>query len=102
MAKQGTLDLKIKVRIPSSKSKEVFECEVPWVSLESMLARYDAIVEERLNLTDDRKEFLRVTEMVALWQAGRENDDIGDVYRPTRYKRVLRSVLRRRSDRRMR
>lgn len=89
----------IRIRIPEGDG--VFECDVNWSSLEEMLAMYDAITEDRPALTDDRKEFMRVTELVALRQAGKEEkDDPFDPYKPTRYKRVLRSVLRRRSDRR--
>jgi len=96
------LDLgNIKIRIPDTSVEGIFECEIPWASLEMMLERYDAVAEERPGLTENRREFLRVTELVALWQSGREDrSDPFDQYRPTRYKRILRSVLRRRSDRR--
>jgi hypothetical protein len=88
----------IRVRLPSKdKAKPPEDFDVPWDALEWMLSRYDALVKER---GVPGKSFMVWTELIAVQRAGMETDDPFDLYRPTRYKRVLRSVLRRRRNRR--
>ncbi len=78
--------------------KEVFV--VPYISMESMLAKYDAM---NVN-TADTKAFLRVTELIAMDRAAidmqyeQAKSAPPDPYKPTRYKRCLRAILRRRSN----
>lgn len=76
--------------------KEFFE--IPFLSMEAMLRQYD-----NMNVdTKDRANFLRVTELVSMDRASRDGReavaDAFDPYRPTRYKRCLRAVLRRRGS----
>lgn len=74
--------------------------EVPFESMEAMLARYDGMPSR----TGDRKAFKRQTELIAIHQASLDMSAEAaeglpkDEYKPTRYKKCLRSVLRRRSN----
>ena len=78
--------------------------EVPFASMDAMLARYDSMPSR----TGDRKAFKRQTELIAVHQASldmksEESEGLPvDHYKPTRYKKCLRSVLRRRSNKRSR